>query len=60
METKSVKSIPKDFSEANQSMETESVKSIPKDFSKAKPVNGDNPSMETPRQYRQPVNGDNP
>ena len=49
-----VKSIPKDFSDANpvkrdkpsqrrqiQSMETKSVKSILEDFSEAKPVNGD-------------------
>ena len=41
METKPVESIPKDFSEAIQSMETKPVKSIPKDFS------DDNPSIET-------------
>ena len=35
---------------STMSMETKSVKSIPKDFSKAKPVNGDNLSIETTRQ----------
>ena len=38
METKSVKSIPKDFSEAEP---VNGDKLIRKDFSEAKPVNGD-------------------
>ena len=43
-ETRPVKLIPKDFSEASPSMETRPVKSIPKDFSEAKSVNGDKTS----------------
>ena len=39
METKPVKSIPKDFSKANPSMKTKPVKSIPKIFSDADPFN---------------------
>ena len=38
MEKKSVKSIPKDFSEEKP---VNGDKSIPKDFSEAKPVNGE-------------------
>ena len=43
-ETKPVKAIPKDFSDAQQSKETKPVKSIPKDFSDANAFKGDETS----------------
>ena len=43
-ETRPVKSIPKDFSEANPSKEIKPVKSIPKDFSDANSVKRDKTS----------------